>query len=241
MPCSCRVGAGYPWRVSWWGAASPDPHHVQAGGVVRANLFQVYKQLKVHTIFRSHESQLSGSKPAADLFLDSQLAGWGSVPYWLDFWDVFCKPRQLKSFLFQTTQRKHKAKCQAWWTEPLLRVLSWEMSHSCYCTWATRDQHPLHCFQMQTQGSQAPSWTSASVCVCTCVSMQRSGDAEDETIVKGSFLTRVFLSPEASLLNESLKYHRAQRHTAGYCFQRSPSHQGIWSQPSFPCAVRRRL
>ena len=68
-------------------------------------------------------------------------------PGWAFNRDVFCKLRNGNSQSF-LSQRKQKAKSQAWRAEPLFGGPLREREGPCYCTWSlghTCDQPPLHC------------------------------------------------------------------------------------------------
>lgn len=120
--------------------------------------------------------------------LDSQLAGWGSAPSWLDFeprW-FSAKPENSKETESKALGLVDKTIVQGAFTEDR-RLLLLHLGHTC-------DQRPLCCFQMQTQSNSAPHGDSALLAIHVhAVEWGYRG----QTIVKGNCLARTFLSPES--------------------------------------------
>ena len=187
---------------------------------------------------------LSSGPRSCDYLGESQLLirPWTLLPPgWAFNRDVFCTLRNgnSQSFLSQRTQRKQKAKSQAWRAEPLFGGPSWERDGPCYRTWSLGhmcDRPPLHCCQGRSQAVMLPVEAVLSgVCVC----LQGSWGARDKTRVKRSCLAngsvcnttvysnytqkkkkKTVLSPEASSsLNEPFRYNWAQGHSGPCCEQ----------------------
>lgn len=142
---------------------------------------------------------LSSGPRSCDYLGESQLLirPWTLLPPgWAFNRDVFCTLRNgnSQSFLSQRTQRKQKAKSQAWRAEPLFGGPSWERDGPCYRTWSLGhmcDRPPLHCCQGRPQAVVLPVEAVLSgVCVC----LQGSWGARDKTRVKRSCLAKTVLS-----------------------------------------------
>lgn len=112
-------------------------------------------------------------------------------PGWPFNRDVSCKLRNGNS---QRTQRKQKAKPQAWRAEPLFRGPSWERGGPCPRAGSlghTCGRPPLRCCQCRPRAAALPAEAVASgACLC----LQGNWGARDEARVERSCLAKTVLS-----------------------------------------------
>lgn len=169
-PCSCGEGVGYPSQVPGW-AAAPLP--LSPSAVIKQEVHSEpsrskYKNSKcTRAVFQPHKRRLPGRKPAADLPLDSQHAGWGSAPSWpCSSQRCFLQTQEWESpeFPFPGNPKGTESKVSGLVDRTSVRgpfvgdgpLLLVHLGH-------TRNQPPLHSCQMQQRSLL--SWGFSMSCV----------------------------------------------------------------------------